>query len=164
MESVVDKILEEIDLLSSTSSAYGGISDIVTVGSDAKWGDPGWVVFDEYPFFIVTPVGEQQQNETVGRAGYDVRDLTIQVSFLIDATDYFDVGVTETEGDRIIVKVGQAVRKWFMQMAKRNLNGMAGIRRVTVPSIDYVPEERGEVFAKSALITLIVQKQYQHEP
>lgn len=164
MEDVTDKVLEEINALSSTSSAYGGISDIVTVGSDAKWGDPGWVVFDEYPFFIVTPVGEQQQTETVGRAGYDVRDLTIQISFMVDATDYFDVGVTETEGDRVIVKVAQAVRKWFMQMSKRNFDSMPGIRKVSIPSIDYVPEERGEVFAKSALITLVVQKQYQHEP
>lgn len=160
MEVVLDKIVSELESMRTTNAAGGGISDVLAVSS-IKLFDPGIVGYFEYPFIIVEPVREEPVMETVGLAGRDIRDLEIRVSLLIDASEYYDASVSEAPGDRKLVQVASAVRRWFSRKSNRTLDNT--VRRVSVTAIDYLPQERGEVFSKSAIITLIVQKAYQHE-
>ena len=163
MIEVVNKVIEELNLLSSTSSAYGGLDGLIDVTTSAKFGDPGWVLYDEYPFFIVMPIGEVMVSETIGMAGRDVRNLSIQIVLLLRANEYFDKTITDSEVDRLLVAVSLRVRQWFARMGKRQLEPVAGVRSVNIPTVTYAPQERGEVFAKSAIINMVVQKQYQHQ-
>lgn len=164
MIEVVNKVIEELNTLSSTSSAYGGLAGVIDITGSAKFGDPGWVLYDEYPFFMVIPVGEALTSETVGLAGRDVRNLSIQIVLLIRASEYFDKTVADSEVDRLMVDVSSRIRQWFARMGKRQLAPVSGVRYVVIPSVTYSPQERGEVFAKSATINMVVQKQYQHQP
>jgi len=164
MIEVVNKVIEELNDLSSTSSAYGGLSGIIEITGSAKFGDPGWVLYDEYPFFMVMPLGEVLTSETVGMAGRDVRNLSIQIILLVRASEYFDKEVTDSETDRLMVEVSARIRDWFTRMGKRRLEPLDGIRNVVIPTVSYMPQERGEVFTKSAIINMVVQKQYQHQP
>lgn len=164
MIEVVNKVIEELNTMASTSSAYGGLSGIIQMDTPAKFGDPGWVLHDEYPFFMVMPVGEAISSETVGLAGRTVRNLSIQIVLLIRANEYFDKAISDSEVDRLMVEVSLRVRNWFSRMENRTLDSLQGVRAVTIPAVAYGPQERGEVFAKSAVISLVVQKQYQHQP
>jgi hypothetical protein len=163
MIEVVNKVIEELDILASTASEYGGLSGIIEITTPSKFGDPGWVLFDEYPFFMVIPLGDGIVSETVGLAGRDVRNLNIQVVLLMRANEYFDKTVSDSEIDILLVKVVSQIRAWFTKFSKRKLEPLSGVRYIVIPSVTYVPQERGEVFAKSAVINVIVQKQYQHE-
>lgn len=163
MIEVVNKVIEELNEMCSTSSAYGGLDGIIEITTEAKFGDPGWVVYEEYPFFMVMPLGEVLSSETVGLAGRDVRNLSIQIILLVRASEYFDKTVTDSETDRLMVEVASRIRGWFTKMDKRRLEPLSGVRSVMVPTVSYMPQERGEVFAKSAVINVVVQKQYQHQ-
>jgi hypothetical protein len=163
MLEVVNKVIEEIDALSSTPYYNGGIAGLIDIASPAKFGDPGWVLFDEYPFFMVIPVGEALVSETVGLAGRDVRNLSIQVILLVRSNEYFDKTIVDSEVDRLMVDITSRVRQWFARLDKRRLEPVEGVRNIVIPTISYSPQERGEVFAKSAVINLVVQKQYQHQ-
>lgn len=164
MLEVANRIIEELNELSSTSSAYGGLSGIIDITGSAKFGDPGWVLYDEYPFFMVIPVGEVLSSETVGLAGRDVRNLTLQIVLLIRANEYFDKTITDSHIDRLMIDIAHRIRQWFTRMGKRKLEPSPGVRYIVIPSISYAPQERGDTFAKSAVITVVVQKQYQHQP
>lgn len=164
MIEVVNKVIEELNELSSTPSAYGGLDGIIEITGSAKFGDPGWVLYDEYPFFMVMPIGEVLNSETVGLAGREVRNLSIQIILLVRASEYFDKEVTDSETDRLMVEVASRMRSWFTKMGKRRLEPLAGVRNVVIPTVSYMPQERGEVFTKSAIINMVVQKQYQHQP
>ena len=163
MIEVVNKVIEELNTLSETASEYGGLSGIIEITTSAKFGDPGWVLYDEYPFFMVMPLGDGISSETVGLAGRDVRNLSIQVILLMRANEYFDKTVSDSEIDILLVRVVSQIRAWFTRFSKRKLQPLDGVRYVVIPTVTYVAQERGEVFAKSAVINMIVQKQYQHE-
>jgi hypothetical protein len=163
MIQVVNKVIDELNQLASTSSAYGGLSGVIDMTTPAKFGDPGWVLYDEYPFFMVIPNGEALVSESIGLAGRDVRNLSMQVVLLIRANEYFDKTISDSEVDRLMVDVAARVRQWFARLGKRRLEPVAGVRSLVIPTITYGPQERGEVFAKSAVINLVVQKQYQHQ-
>jgi hypothetical protein len=166
MEQVLDKIKAEIESMRYTLSEDGGIADIISTNAETKWGDPGWVLFDEYPFIIVEPVRDAPKDETIGRTGFDVRLLTVQVSILVLAADYFDPAVSESPGDRVLVRSAMKTQRWLRRLGNRKLDDLEGVRTVVVSDTNYVPQERGitpEGFVKSALITLVVERKYQHE-
>jgi hypothetical protein len=129
--------------------------------NDVKLGDPGFVMVDEYPYIYVEPQSEEQVTETMTRRGYDVTNQLIEIGIVINQADYFDETVSELSGLRELLKSASYIRKMLRSSTNRSLSGIA--RSVKVPLINYEPQERGDAFVALAKISLVVQRQYQHE-
>jgi hypothetical protein len=159
MESVVDAVVSELETFIATTSAYGGCSDILTIEA-VYWGDPGIIPVNSYPSFTVQPIRDAPDIETTG---YEVRDLEVLVTLLIDSRAFWDATVLEATGDRQLVKVMEKVRNWFRRDHNRSLSGLVGVRELKASATDYMVQVRGSVLAKSAQVTLTVNKQRQRE-
>lgn len=160
MEQVIDKLRSELTLLSETPSDDGGIADIIGIQS-IYFGDPGIIPVWLYPTITVQPTRDAPVGETTG---YEVRNLEILISLVIDSREFFEKDVEEAKGDRRLVQAALAMRKWLRRTANRRLDGEAGnVREVVVDTTNYMGEVRGSVIAKSAQLTLTVNKQYQRE-
>lgn len=155
MEAVIDKIVSELEAFKDALSADGGCADIMTIEA-VYFGDPGVIPVDSYPCFLVQPVRDRPDIETTG---YEVRDLEILVSLLIDAREFFDATPLEANGDRQMVQVIERVRRWFRRDSNRSLDGLEGVREVKATAADYNVQVRGAVIAKAAQVTLIVNQQ-----
>lgn len=155
METVVDAIVAELTELKDTDSSEGGIADILTIEA-VYWGDPGIIPVNSYPAFLVQPIRDIPDIETTG---YEVRDLEVLVTCLIDSRSYWDATALEATGDRALTQVMERVRNWFRTDTNRHLSGLAGTREVRATNTDYMVQVRGSVVAKSAQVTLTVNKQ-----
>lgn len=155
MEDVVDKVVAELTTFKNTVSASGGCADIMTIEA-VYFGDPGVIPVNSYPCFVVQPIRDRPDIETTG---YEVRDLEILVSLLIDARDFFEATPLEATGDRAMVQVMERVRRWFRRDSNRSLDGLSGVREVKVTAADYNVQVRGGVIAKAAQVTLLVNQQ-----
>lgn len=160
MELVIDKLKAELQTFSETSSQDGGIADILGIQS-IYFGDPGIIPVWLYPAILVQPIRDAPVSETTG---YEVRNLEVLISLIIDAREFFEKDVEEAKGDRKLTQAALAMRKWLRRTANRRLDGEAGnVREVAVDATNYMGEVRGSVIAKSAQLTLAVNKQYQRE-
>lgn len=159
MEEVTDKIVAELTLFKDADTASGGCSDILTIEA-VYFGDPGVIPVNSYPCFTVQPEQDVPVSETTG---YEVRDLRLLVTLLIDAREFFDASVLEATGDRAMVKTMGLLRKWLRRTANRRLDGLDGVREVSIASTDYLVQVRDDVVAKSAQINLTVNRQYRRE-
>ena len=156
MEAVIDKLISELTTFKDTTEADGGCSDVLSIEA-IYFGDPGLIPAELYPCFTVEPNLDRPRT---GTTGYDVRDLQVTISVLIDSRIYFDSDVTEAEGDRKLVKTMFSLQRWLRRTANRKLDGLEGVREVTVQQTDYMGQVRGSVVAKTASITVEVNKQY----
>lgn len=157
MEIVVDKVISELTLLSETSSSDGGIADILKVES-VYFGDPGIIPVWLYPAILVQPIRDAPVSETTG---YEIRNLEVLISLIIDSREFFEKDAEEAKGDRKLTQAAGAMRQWLRRVANRRLDGEAGsVREVAVDATNYMVEVRGQVIAKSAQLTLTVNKQY----
>lgn len=156
MEATVDSIVSNLNTFSTTTAANGGCSDIISINA-VYWGDPGVIPLPQYPCFTVQPERDLPTGETTG---YEMRDLHVMVTLLIDSRDFFDKYADEANGDRVMVQTMLNLRKWFRRASKRTLDQSVGVREVKVSATDYLVQVRGSVIAKSAQTTLVVDKQY----
>lgn len=159
MEAVTDKIIAEVTLWSQTVEADGGAADVLPLNS-IYFGDPGVLPVFAYPAVTVQGTTDIPESETTG---YEVRDLTVLVSILIDARDFFDSSVEEATGDRVLTRAAASLRRWLRRESNRQLDGLEGVREVKVLSTEYVPQVRGEAVVKAAQLTLVINKQYQRQ-
>src|SRR5688572_21707228 len=139
-----------------------GLSDFLPL-TEVKFDDPGVVLVDEYPYAFVAPVLDEPKIETMGKAGYDTRNLYINIVVVVNSADFFDPLVSEASGTRELIRASGKLRKWLRRLGKRNLDGLSGVRNLVVQSTNYVPDMRGEAFVRSAVTTLMVERQYQHQ-
>jgi len=159
VESVVDAIVSQLEILKDTSASAGGCADIIEIEA-VYWGDPGIIPVNSYPAFLVQPVRDLPDIETTG---YEVRDLEVLITLVIDSRPYWDASVLEATADRKMVQTMEKVRNWFRTDHNRHLSGLAGIREVKASATDYMVQVRGSVIAKSAQVTLAVNKQRMRE-
>jgi hypothetical protein len=158
MEQVVDKIIAELNSIAETPVADGGIAEILKIES-VYYGDPGIIPVWLYPAILEQPIRDAPLSETTG---YEIRNLEILISLIINSTEFFEKDVEEAKGDRKLTQAADAIRKWLRRVANRRLDGEAGnVREVAVDATNYMVEVRGSVIAKSAQITLTVNKQYE---
>jgi hypothetical protein len=157
MEEVTDKIISEVKLWMAADQADGGIADLFTINS-VYFGDPGVLPVYAYPAVTVQGTRDTPQSETTGA---EMRDLTILVSIMIDAREFFAASVEEATGDRDLTRAAGSLRRWLRRDSNRSLDGT--VRQLKVLTTDYVPEVRGEIITKSAQLTLVVNKQYQRQ-
>ena len=155
VEEVVDKIIAELELFDAADSDDGGIADLLQIEA-VYFGDPGVIPVNSYPCFTVQPVRDSPDKETTS---YEVRNIQVLLTLLIDAREYFDADVLEASGDRKMVEVMERVRRWFRRDSNRSLDGLTGVREVAVTTTDYNMQVRGGVVAKAAQVTLLVNQQ-----
>jgi hypothetical protein len=156
MIDVIDAVIKVIDDLRETD-AFKAIMDMDT---SVKLDDPGLVLATEYPYIYVSPIGEAERKETIGRAGYEVKDLAIEVCIVIDQSEYYDADNDEVSGTRELLQAASMVRDELKSFSNRGLGGLA--RGVKIPSIQYEPQMRGDAFVRMAKLSLIVERQYAH--
>lgn len=159
MEEVTDKIISELTLFKDADSDSGGCSDVLDIEA-VYFGDPGVIPVNSYPCFTVQPVDDAPDTETTG---YEVRDLRILVTCLIDAREYFDASALEATGDRQLVKTMGLLQRWLRRTANRRLDGLSGVREVLIDRTEYLVQVRDSVVAKSAQISVTVNRQYRRE-
>jgi hypothetical protein len=159
MEAVVDAIVAELETMRITTVANGGCEDLINIEA-VYWGDPFIIPVNSYPAFTVQPVRDLPDIETTG---YEVRNLEVLITLLIDSREFWDATVLEATGDRKMVQVMEQVRNWFRRDSNRSLDGMAGVREVRASATDYMVQVRGSVIAKSAQVTLVINKQRERE-
>lgn len=159
MEAVIDKVVAELTTFKNTTEADGGCSDVLDIQA-VYFGDPGVIPSELYPCLTVEPVRDVPTSETTG---FDVRELEVSVTVLIDSREYFDSTVDEADGDRKLVKTMYLLQRWLRRTANRQLDGLAGVREVKVQSTDYMGQVRASVIAKSAQVSLLVNKQYSRQ-
>jgi hypothetical protein len=157
MKESIDAIISIVDTLRRTDA----FQDVMEMETEVKFGDPGFVLATEYPYVYVQPIVEQDKKETMGRVGYEVRDLAIEVGVVIDQSEYFDAEVSDVSGMRELLTVSSLIRGELRALSNRGLGGIA--RNVKVPSIQYEPQVRGDAFTAVAKLSLIVERQYQHQ-
>lgn len=159
MEAVTDKLVAELTLFKDAESADGGCSDILTIEA-VYFGDPGVIPVNSYPCFTVQPEQDVPVSETTG---YEVRDLRLLITLLVDAREYFNADVLEADGDRKMVQTMGLLRAWLRRTANRRLDGLEGVREVAIASTDYLVQVRDDVVAKSAQTNVTVNRQYRRE-
>lgn len=160
MEQVVDALITELNSLSTDATFIDALNG--PLGAEVKFDDPGMVGTFEYPYMYVAPVSDAPLLETAGLAGYDVRELTIQIGIVVNASDYFNPEVSELPASRELVAASGLVRARLRRLGKRTL-GDPAVRNLVVQQTDYVPDLREDVFVRVAVTTITVEKQYQHE-
>jgi len=154
LETVADKIIQELKDLNEKPSAEGGIADVLPLTA-VYFGDPGLIPASLYPAVTVEPASDDSEGETTG---YDKRDLRLNLSIHIDARQYFDANADEAIGDRMLVQVTSLVLANFRRRSKRTLDGT--VTNITVGPTQYRTQQRGNVISKSSRTTLIVRKNY----
>lgn len=157
MIDVMDELVEITDAL--ISSSY--FQTVMEMETTTKFGDPGVVLATEYPYIYIQPMAESSKKETIGRAGYEVRELFIEVGVVIDQSEYFDPSTTEVSGLRELLKASSLLREEYRRFSNRGLSGLA--RGTKVPSIVYEPQVRGDAFTAVAKLSLIVEVKYNHQ-
>lgn len=159
-EEIVDKITDELSILSELDGEDGGLASIMIIEA-VYFGDPGVIPVNSYPCFLVQPLRDAPNSETTG---YEIRDLQVQITLLINASEFFEASVLEATGDRQLVQVIERVRDWFRRDSKRSLDSLAGIREVKATAAEYNVQVRGGVIAKAAQVTLQVNLQRTRRP
>ena len=159
MEQVTDKLVAELTLFSKTPGDEGGCADIMDIAA-VYFGDPGVIPVNSYPCFTVQPERDAPVTETTG---YEIRDLHILVTLLIDAREFFNLEAIEATGDRQLVQVMTKLRAWLRRTANRRLDSMEGVREVAISSTDYLVQVRDSIVAKSAQTNVTVNRQYRRE-
>jgi hypothetical protein len=154
METVVDKIRDEVAVLNDLPVAEGGLADLLPIKA-VYFGDPGIIPASLYPCITVGPDRDTEQG---GSTGMDNRDLYIELQVLIDARQYFETNADEAMGDRMLVQATSVLTRWFQRRSKRTLDGT--VQNLAVGDTDYRVQERGNVISKSSRTTLIVRKTY----
>jgi len=158
MEATIDAIIERLDTLKDTPE----FQEVMQIGTSAWFDDPGMVHVDDFPYFFVQPMGETPASETMGLSGWDVRTLEINVVLMVHVPSYFDPDTKDDDASRKMVRAMNLVRKTLRQ--KSNISLAGTVRRVQVANINYMPNMVDEgVYVRMAVMTLLVQKQYQHE-
>lgn len=173
MEQIINALVAEINEFITTNSSGGGIADVITVNGPTRWGDPGIVTIDEYPFFYVEPQRHEPSSSTMSTAGWKVRTAYVQCCFVVNSADYFDPASSDVPATRECVKVGEALWLWLQKFSNIHLGTNTGtqnvpkVRNVTIQSVDYVPQVRGTgadgVFTRLAVVTVAVEKQWPNE-
>jgi len=159
MEQVTDKIVSELNAFKAADAAAGGCADILTIEA-VYFGDPGVIPVNSYPCFTVQPEMDEPDMETTG---YEVRNLRVLITLLIDAREFFNADVLEATGDRKIVQTMVALRAWLRRTANRRMDGLEGVRDVGISSTEYLVQVRDDVVAKSAQMSMTVNRQYRRE-
>ena len=164
MSDVLETLVSELEEFVNADSVDGGIADILPMTSVQK-GDPGFLSAEEYPYAMVVAGTITPKSETMGRAGYDVLSHDYQIVLMVDSTEFYRSETSGNDAEGPLEDAAIAMWLWFRRLGNRRLDFEANmVRDVKVGSVDFLPDERGEVYARRALLVLTVERQHQHRP
>jgi hypothetical protein len=158
VEKVIDRIIEELNLLKDRTYEEGGFSDEIDLVGDVWWGDPGILDADQYPFVFVAPDTSEPDGGTTANTK---RTLTIRIGILIDPREYYDTTETvEATASRELVRLIESIEQHFERKTIRMPGGLGeGTLGVEVGTTAYAIQLRGDLYAQSAQLTLSVDRQ-----
>src|SRR6478752_438008 len=117
MIETMDAVIAELQTLIETDD----FQDILPMETEVKFGDPGLVLAQEYPYIYVQPLQDAPKSETIGLAGRDTRVLTLEIGVVIDQSEYFDPDNNEISGLRELLGASSLIRGELRRLGKRNL-------------------------------------------
>lgn len=158
MEKVIDAIIEQINLIKDLDYDEGGFRDEIDL-EEVWFDDPRILPSESYPFIYVAPGTSRKTNETTQ---FIDRTLTISVGLLVDPREFYDVDeVAETTASREMLRTVDAIERHFERKTLRLPNGLAeNTVGLEVGETVYSQQLRGDLYGRSALITLQVVKRY----
>jgi hypothetical protein len=163
MDKVLDAVIEQLDIIKDIPYDEGGFLDEIDLPDNVWFDDPKILAENQYPFMFVEPVNSVKVNETTK----DIeRSLTIRIGLVVDPRLYYDASeVTETSASREMIRTVEAIRRHFERTSLRVPNGLSeNTTSLEVGSTDYLQQLRGDLYARSAQITLSVRKKYLRLP
>jgi hypothetical protein len=156
MIETMDAIIGELQTLVDSAP----FQDNLPMDTEVKFGDPGVVMIQEYPYIYVQPISDTPRSETLGRAGSDTRTLEIEIGVVIDQSEYFDPDTNAVSGLRELLEASSLIRGELRRLQKRSLGGQ--VRTVIVSSTQYEPQLRGDAYVAVAKTSVGVVKSYPH--
>ena len=154
MESIIERLIQEIKTLTGLTRADGGLSDILEIRS-VYFGDPGIIPQSLMPCAMVEPISESPDGETTS---YDKRSMQVAISLVLDAREYFDVDSEEAMGDRKLVQSAEIISHYFRAHDKRKLDGL--VNDIVVTDTTYDIQDRGNAIVKTARVNLQIMKAF----
>lgn len=158
MEEVIDAIIAAINSIKDLDFLEGGFRDEIDVES-VWFDDPRILPAESYPFIYVAPGASRKTNETTA---FIDRTLTISIGLLVDPREFYDVNeVAETTASREMLRTVHSLERYFERKSLRLPNGLAvNTVGLEVGETVYSQQLRGDLYGRSALITLSVIKRY----
>lgn len=158
MEEVLDAIIAQLNILKDLDYDEGGFRDEIPL--EAVWfDDPRILPAESYPFIYVAPGTSRKTGEDTGSI---TRTLTIQIGLLVDPRQFYDeLEVTEISASREMLRTIDSIERHFERKTLRLPNGLAeNTKMLEVGETAYTQQLRGDIYGRSALITLNVDKKY----
>lgn len=158
MEKVIDAVITELNTLKDKDYDEGGFRDEIDL-EEVWFDDPRILPSESYPFIYVAPGTSRKVNE---QTGFIDRDLTILIGLLVDPREFYDVTeVSEATASREMLRTVYAIERHFERKTLRMPGGLAeNTKNVEVGETVYSQQLRGDLYGRSALVTLTVRKQY----
>lgn len=158
MEEVIDAIIAQLNLLKDADYSDGGFRDEIDI-EEVWFDDPRILPAESYPFIYVAPGTSRKTNETTQ---YIDRTLTVTIGLLVDPREFYDSNeVTETTASREMLRTINSIERHFERTSLRVPNGLAeNTKGLEVGETVYSQQLRGDVYGRSAVVTLEVVKTY----
>ncbi len=163
MDVVLDAVIAQLDIIKDVPYAEGGFLDEINLVDDVWFDDPRILPQSQYPFMFVEPVNTVKSSETTK----DIeRELTIRIGLVVDPRLYYNANeIVETSASREMIRTVEAIRRHFERKSLRMPGGLSeNTTGLEVGSTDYVQQLRGDLYGRSAQITLRVRKKYPRLP
>lgn len=163
MEEVLDAVIAQLNIIKDRDYSEAGFFDQIDLADDIWFDDPGILPVTSYPFMFVEPRTESKVNETTSTIE---RTLTLRIGLVVDPREFYDpTEVTETTASREMIRTMSAIRRHFERTSLRTPNGLAeNTTGLEVGDTEYEQQLRGDVYSRSATITLNVRKKYPRLP
>ena len=158
MEEVLDAVIAQLNIIKDLDYDSGGFKDEIDI-EDVWFDDPRILPSESYPFIYVAPGTSRKTSENTGSIE---RTLTIQIGLLVDPREFYDESeVTEISASREMLRTVDSIERHFERKSLRMPSGLSeNTKGVEVGETVYTQQLRGDLYGRSALITLSVKKQY----
>jgi len=158
VEEVIDAIIAQLNEIRELDYDAGGFRDEIDI-EQVWFDDPRILPAESYPFIYVAPGTSRKTSETTQ---YIDRTLTISIGLLVDPREFYDEDeVAETTASREMLRTVDSIERHFERKTLRLPDGLAeNTVGLEVGETVYSQQLRGDLYGRSALITLQVVKRY----
>lgn len=163
MEQVLDAIVAQLNIIKDIPYDEGGFLDEIDLAEDIWFDDPRILAEDQYPFMFVEPV----QTDKVGETTKDIeREHIVRVVLVVDPRAYYDeTEISEQSASREMIRTVESIRRHFERTSLRVPGGLAeNTTGLEVGQTAYPQQMRGDLYVRSAQLTLRVKKKYLRLP
>lgn len=158
MEKVLDAVIAQLHILRGLDYSDGGFRDEMPI-NEVWFDDPRILPIESYPFIYVAPGTSVKTMEDTSSVE---RTLTIQIGLLVDPRLFYDeTEFTENSASREMLRTINSIERHFERKSLRLPGGLSeNVKGIEVGQTAYTQQLRGDVYGRSALVTLEVKKRY----